>query len=88
MRPGGKVPGRQLCYPRLVGGEVGSGEATSPFAGATTTEKGARVLPHALRRGWCDLGRAFAHPRQACLRRQFPRAIRGAWDAENACQAE
>src|SRR5687768_1195058 len=76
VRPGGEVPGRQLRDPRLVGGEVGGGEAPAPLAGATTTEKGAHILPQSLRRVWRNLGRALAHPSQACLRRQLPRAIR------------
>src|SRR5687767_4891017 len=76
VRPGGEIRADERRDPRLVGGEVGGGDALAPLAGSAAPEEGARVLPVLLRRSRRDVGAALAHPGQTRLQRQLTCAFR------------
>src|SRR5215204_1416659 len=76
MRPGGEIWAHELRDPRLVGGEVGGGDALAPLAGSAAAEEGAHILPDPLRGVRCDVSTALAHPGQARLGRECACALR------------
>src|SRR5215203_4758017 len=75
MSPGGEIRGDERRDPRLVGGQVGGGDALAPLAGCAAAEEGARVLPEPERGARPVNGAALAHPGQARLCRQLTRAV-------------